>query len=212
LVSAQRSCEKSSKSARDPVYPHFSRIHLAITYFLNGQYNESETVSQSVIDFSEKRGLGYLSGIAYLYLSPIRIMKGQMQEGLGMIKDTQQNLLKNNRKIFYALSEYILGEIYYQIATGPKPSFSIIAKNIGFLAKNVPRANKYAEEHFKNAIDLFRKFGVNGFLGHAYLSLGRLYKSKKRNNEARECLSKAIQIYKECDSPVFQKQAEDALT
>ena len=82
------------------------------------------------------------------------------------------------------MSEYILGEVNSQIATGPKPSLSIMAKNIGFLVKNVPYATRKAEEHFKNAIELFKEIGMKSSLGQACLSLGLLYKAHKKSDRA----------------------------
>ena len=79
----------------------------------------------------------------------------------------------------------IFGEVNSQIATGPKPSLSIMAKNIGFLVKNVPFATKKAEEHFNKAIELLKEIGAKGFLGRVYLSLGLLYKASKRSEQAK---------------------------
>ncbi len=68
-----------------------------------------------------------------------------MQQGLNLLENAQNIVITNQRRCWYAVSEHIFGEIYAQIATGPKPSLSIIAKNIGFLVKNVPFAAKKAE-------------------------------------------------------------------
>ncbi len=108
-------------------------------------------------------------------------------------------------------SEYILGEVNLQIATGPKPSLSIMAKNIGFLVKNVPFATKKAEEHFNKAIELFKEIGVKGFLGQVYLSLGLLYKASRRTDQARQCLLEAINLFQECEAEGWLKQANEAL-
>ena len=98
-----------------------------------------------------------------------------------------------------------------QIATGPKPSLSIMAKNIGFLVKNVPFAGKKAEEHFNKAIELFKEIGAKGYLGLVYLSLGLLYKATKRTDQARQCILEAINLFQECEAEVYLKQANEAL-
>jgi len=98
--------------------------------------------------------------------------------------------------------------VYSQIATGPTPAFSIIAKNIGFLAKNVPFAGKKAEEHFNKTIELAKELGAKGLLGTNYLDLGLLYKARKRTDQARQCISKAIQIFEECEAEVYLAQAK----
>ena len=58
----------------------------------------------------------------------------------------------------YALSEYVLAKVYSQIAERSGPlSLSTMARNIGFLIKNVPFARKKAEEHFTRAIQVRKK-------------------------------------------------------
>jgi tetratricopeptide (TPR) repeat protein len=128
-----------------------------------------------------------------------------------MLEERQQNLIRNQRRAVYALSESVLGKVYSQIATGPIPAFSIMAKNIGFLVKNVPFAGKKAEEHFNKAIELAKEIGAKSVLGTTYLDLGLLYKARKRSDQARQCISKAIQIFEECEAKVYLKQAKELL-
>jgi tetratricopeptide (TPR) repeat protein len=123
----------------------------------------------------------------------------------------QKNLITNQRRYWYALSEHFLGEIYAQIATGPKPSLSIMAKNIGFLVKNVPFAAKKAEKHFNKAIALMKEIGINGGFGPAYLSLANLYKATKRKEQARQSLLEAIKIFEECEAEIYLIQANELL-
>ena len=61
-----------------------------------------------------------------------------------------------------------------------------MAKNIGFLMKNVPFAAKKAEEHFNKAIELLNEIGAKGFLGPVYLGLAKFYKVTKREEQARQ--------------------------
>ena len=163
------------------------------------------------LNFCEKRGMGQLSVICQYFLAPILIAKGHMKQGTELLEKAQKTLIRNQRRVQYALSEYILGEVNSQIATGPKPSLSIMAKNIGFLVKNVPFATKKAEEHFNKAIELFKEIGAKGFLGQVYLSLGLLYKASKRTDQARQCILEAINIFQECEAEVCLKQANEAL-
>jgi tetratricopeptide (TPR) repeat protein len=123
----------------------------------------------------------------------------------------QQLSIRNQSKVRYAFSEYIFGKTYSQIATGPTPDFSIMAKNIAFLVKNVPFAAKNAEKHFNKAIDLLREIGAKSFLGGAYLDLGLFNKARKKNQQARECISEAIKIFEETGAEEILKQAKEAL-
>ena len=86
-----------------------------------------------------------------------------------------------------------------------------MAKNIGFLIKNVPFASRKAEGHFNKAIEVAKEIGAKGLLGQAYVDLGLLHKTKKRTDKARDCISEAIELFKKCEADGFLKQAEDAL-
>ena len=211
MKASQKSSEKAIEVALDPAYAQFPKTTLIVAYFLGGQLQEAENVLESALDFCEKHGLGQISVLCQLFLAPILIAKGQMQQGTKLLDNVQKSLIRNQRKGQYAISEYILGEVNSQIATGPKPSLSIIAKNIGFLVKNVPFATKKAEEHFNKAIELLKEIGAKGNLGAVYLRLGLLYKASKRPDKARQCISEAINIFQECEAKAYLKQANEAL-
>ena len=211
MKSAQKSSEKAIEVALDPFYAQFPKLALGPAYFLGGRLPEAENVLQSSINFCEKRGLGNISVICQYFLAPILIAKGRMQQGTELLQTAQKSLIRNQRRVNHALSEYILGEVNSQIATGPKPSLSIMAKNIGYLVKNVPFATQKAEKHFNKAIELCKENGMKGFLGVAYLSLGRLYKASKRADQSRQCILVAIDIFKECEAEAYLKQANEAL-
>ena len=211
IKSSQRSSENAIEVALDPFYSQFPKLNLGSAYLFGGQFQEAENVLNSLLNFCEPRAIGELSVFANLYLAPALIAKGHMRQGLNMLKEAQQLSIRNQRRVIYAVSEYFFGKTYSQIAAGPKPAFSILAKNIGFLVKNVPFAGKKAEEHFNKAIEILREIGANGFLGRAYLDLGMLYKVRKRTDQARECISEAINIFKECEAEVYLKQAKNAL-
>ena len=85
----------------------------------------------------------------------------------------------------------------------------MIAKNIGFLIKNVTFAHKKAESHFNKAIEIFTKMGAKNFLAQAYLDLGLLHKAKKRTYKAKQCISEAIKIFEQCEAEIFLKQAKE---
>jgi tetratricopeptide (TPR) repeat protein len=178
---------------------------------MGGQFQEAENVLNSLLNFCEKRAIGEFVLFAYLYLAPTLIAKGHMRKGLNMLEKVQQLSIKNKRRVVYGVSEYVFGKTYSQIATGPTPEFSIIAKNIGFLVKNVPFAGKKAEEHFKKAIEILREIGAKGYLGEVYLDLGLFYKTRKRTDQARERIFEAIKLFEEREAEVYLKQAKTAL-
>jgi tetratricopeptide (TPR) repeat protein len=207
LLYAKQAVETGS----DPYYVQSPKITLGSNYFLCGQYQEAEDTLQSVIDFSEKYDLGQLTIYANLFLAPVLIATGRMKQGLRILETVKKNSIKNQQKFCYIQSEYILGKIYSQIATGPKPALSTMAKNIGFLFKNVPLAVKKAEAQFTKTIELSKEIGTKGLLGSAYLDLGLFYQTRKKINRARECLSEAIKIFEEIEADGYLKQAKKAL-
>jgi tetratricopeptide (TPR) repeat protein len=211
MKSSQKSCEKALEVALDPFYASFPKLNLGSAFLFGGQFEEAEDVLQSTLDFCENRAIGELSELAYLFLAPTLIAKGQMKQGIRMLEEARQNLLRNQRRTWYAQSEYVLGKVYSQIAAGPTPAFSIMAKNIGFLVRNVPFAGKKAEEHFNKAIETAKEIGAKGILGQACLDLGLLHEAKRRKDQARECISEAINIFQECEVETYLKKAKEAL-
>ena len=129
-----------------------------------------------------------------------------------MIEEAKQSSLKNERTWVYAFVEFLLGSVYTQIVKGGKPiNLLAMAKNIGFLIRNVPNASKKAEEHFSKAIEVAKEIGANGLLGPAYLNLGLLHKTKKKTKQAKECIMRAIEIFVQSDAEVYLKQANEDL-
>ena len=211
MESAIKSSQKSAEAAMDPLYSLFSKLGLGMAHFFAERFPESEEALHSLLDFCDKKGLGQLSNIGRMFLAPQLVAKGQMNEGLKMLEESQRSFLKNDRLSFHANSEIVMGAIYAQIATGPKPGLGIMAKNIGFLAKHAPGAAKRAEEHFDKAIELCRKIDAKWYIGLAYVQSGLFWKAKKRNNRARECFAEAARIFKEQDAHFNLQQAEEAL-
>jgi tetratricopeptide (TPR) repeat protein len=211
MKAAIESSKKSGQVAMDPLYSLFSKLGLGIAHFFDEHFQESEEALQSLLDFSDKNGTRQLSEIAISFLAPQLVAKGQMSEGLKMLEENQRSLLSNQRLSFYANSEMIMGAIYAQIATGPKPGLGVMARNFAFLAKNAPVAAKRAEDHFNKAIDICKKIGAKWYEGMAYFEFGRFYQARKKNDPARDCLSAAVRIFKECDACFNLKHAEEAL-
>ncbi len=211
MDSGLKSCKTAMDTALDPAYPEFAKATLVIIYFLNNQYEEAEKTVRSSLKFTEKQGMEQLTVMVQSCLSPILIARGHMKEGMELLDNVRKILQKNHRRVWYALSEYILGEINSQMATGPRPAFSTMARNIGFLVKSIPFATQKAEKHFKEAINLFKEIGADNFLGQSYLSLGRLHKASKKNDNARQSVLKAIRIFEKCNARKLLKQANKML-
>jgi tetratricopeptide (TPR) repeat protein len=211
LLPAVDYCHKAIEISVDPFYSQCSRCLAGASYVMNGQFQEAEAALEEVLAYSQQFGCDVLTTPAQLFLGVVLISKGIFSKGLNMIKDVKQSCLKNERKCYAVVSEYVLGKVYLQIVEGAGPmSLSTIAKNFGFLIKNVPLADKKAELHFNNAIETAKEIGAKGFLGLSYLDLGLLHKAKKRKDHAKKCISKAVQIFEQCEADVYLKQANEA--
>ena len=208
---AQESGEKAIAAAKDPAYIAFPKSTLGLIYLYDGQYEAAEDVLQSGLDFSEKNGMELIASLCRMFIAPVWITNGQMRRGVELLEKTQISLHENQRRTVYGLSEYILGQVYSQIAAGPKPSLPIMVKNAAYLIKTVPFAVKRAEEHFKKSIDVLSEIGANGFLGMANFGLGLFYKTQKQMNPAREYIGKAIEIFAASDAEDYLEQAEKEL-
>jgi len=66
-------------------------------------------------------------------------------------------------------------------------------------------------EHFNRAIEVATEIEARDILGRAYLDLGLFHKAKSRNDQAGQCLSRAIEIFEQSEAEVYLKQAQDAL-
>ena len=146
-----------------------------------------------------------LAGLTY-------VTSGQMSKGIKMVEQVRDAYQKNQRKGTLVIPEYVLGVIYLQIVEGENlPSLSVLARNIGFMVKNVPSAAKKAEDQFNRAIKIAKEVGSNIYLARAYLDLGLLHKAKKRTDQARKCITKAAELFEQCEAEVYLQQAKEAL-
>jgi class 3 adenylate cyclase/tetratricopeptide (TPR) repeat protein len=211
-LSALECGKKGAQIAADPFYYLFSRVIIGSSYALSGQFQEAEQVLQEVSNFSEKYGCEVIGTPVIGLLGLVLIAKGQMGQGLKKLEETIRECSEKHCRYWHSTFELILGQIYLRIVDkSGTVSLSTMAKNIGFIIKNVPSAAKRAEDHIKKAIAIAKEIGAKGIEGQAYLNLGHLHQAKFRSDQARDCFSKAARIFEECGSEVYLKQAKKAL-
>jgi predicted ATPase/class 3 adenylate cyclase len=203
---------KGIQTAADPFYSQFSRFSFGLGNAKNNQFQEAEEALQEVASYSRGFGCELLGSPTHALLGLVSIAKGQMGQGLRMIEEGLRFCHENQRRPWYASIEHALGHVYLQIVNKAAPvSLATMAKNIGFILKNVPSAGKKAEDHFNKAIDVAKEIGAKSTLGQAYLDLALLNKARGKTDQAQEYISKAIQILEQCESEVYLKQAKEAL-
>ena len=198
-------------TAQDPFYSTWPRLYAGLCYFINNQMNEAEGELNKVVSYMQKSGCEIFGPAALPFLGAISINKGDMSHGQKMIEDIRNSSIEKIWGFGIAMSEYVLGNLYFQIAYGEKPGSLSIIRNVGFLAKNVPFASKRAESYLKTAVESAKRFGAKGILGLTYIDLGRLYRIKKKNTQARECILEAANIFEQIDGQVFLKKTRDIL-
>jgi class 3 adenylate cyclase/tetratricopeptide (TPR) repeat protein len=142
----------------------------------------------------------------------ILLAKGNLRQGVKVLEDVSEVFLKNGSMWNSITTEHILSTIYLQIVLGEGPkTLPFLAKNIAFLIKSFPRAPEKAEYHLHKVIGTAKEIGARSILGQAYLDLGLLHKIKSRTEQARKCISEAIEFFEQCEADVFVKQAKEAL-
>ena len=210
--SAIETFQRGIETSADPFYIQWPKMFLGMTYVQNNQFEEAEKALLETSSYAAEFGCEQIGSAANAFLGVLQIVNGHFSKGLEMLLEVRQLCLKNERKSSYVVMEYLLGKVYFQIVAGEeKISLLTMAKNIGFVVKNVPFAAKHAEAHFNQAISTAIEIGARGVEGQALLDLGRLHKVKGRKEKARECFTKAIKIFEECEAEVFLQQASEAL-
>jgi class 3 adenylate cyclase/tetratricopeptide (TPR) repeat protein len=210
--SAIKSLESAIQVSADPFYSHFSRVDLGFNYLLDGRFQEAEDAFNEVLAFSRNFGTECFESLAYAGLGVASIVKGHMSHGLKVLEESIRSFKENESKYFYSSCEILLGMVYLQIVQGEgERSLSTMFRNIGFLVKNVPFAGKKAEDHFNKAIEVAKEIGAKTFQGAACLNLGLLHKAKKRTEQARQCLTEAVELFELCEAETILKRAKEAL-
>ena len=210
---AQTKCfERAIEVSADPWYQHISMVFLSLGYILNDQLFEAEKPLRDIEAFSNQNNTDWIRTPGRVMQGIVLIAKGKMGAGRKMIEEALVTFIRGERRFYVALTEHILGKIYLQMIEGTRPvRFSFLARNLGFLMKNIPFADKKAEAHFKKAIRLSKELGASNLLGQAYLDLGRLHKAKKRSAQAKECISASAEIFEQGEAEVFLKKAREEL-
>jgi class 3 adenylate cyclase/tetratricopeptide (TPR) repeat protein len=198
--------------APDPLFTSGAKLLLGMTYIADGQLQESENMFGEVMQSSEDLGAEIVGSAGKFFQGIIMIIKGNLHQGVSIVEDLLRLWQENGSRYRYVIGEYMLGKLYLQMVQGAeRKSLSFLVKNIGFLLKNVPFADRKAEAHFNIAIEVAKEIGAKGLLGQAKLDLGMLHKAKNRTDQARECISTAVQLFEVCEAEVYLQQATEAM-
>jgi len=195
------------------IYYHAALLIQGMSYFLSGEYEKAESAIQKMLDYVlENSRFPWLGTPGKLYLGGVWIARGRMSEGMQTLLNARKRSLQTGYKYVYVISEYMLGGIFLQMALGEGDiGYGTILRNIGFLIKHLPFAKTKAENHLKKTIVLADEIGAKNIKGQAMLDLGRLYRHKKRKEEARDFLMQAVEVFEVCGIETYKRQAEKVL-
>jgi len=212
ILSAIDCFKNALKAAVDPFYHYVFRMSLGIAYAYNDQFSEAENELKDVLLHCQEFGNEQIGTPAQLFLGVALFAKGHMAKGLRTIQQAQRNFIEKHRKGAYALSDILLGKVYLQMVERSKPlPPAVLARNIGFLIKTLPFASRKAEYHLKRSMRTSKEIENKAILATACLNLGMLHKAKGRIKEARDCISKSIQIFEQTGAETNLQQARETL-
>jgi tetratricopeptide (TPR) repeat protein len=210
---AKTYAQKAVQISVDPLYSIGSNLLLGFSHAFLGEFEKIGETAKQEWEFMQDVGCEVWGTTAEILVGLTYIANGQMGQGLKMVEKARDAHQKNKRRGRLPMPEYVLGKIYLQIMEGENlPSFSILARNIGFMVKNVPAAAKKAEDHFKRSIEVAKEVGAKGWMAASYMDLGLLHKAKKRTDQAKECISKAIELFEQCEAEFYLKQAKEIMS
>jgi class 3 adenylate cyclase/tetratricopeptide (TPR) repeat protein len=210
--SAIESFKMSIQVSMDPLLSYISRLMLGYSYLSNSQLPEAEKTLEETIRFGEAFGFQQIQTSAEGLLGIILVSKGDLSKGLSILEENLDKFLKNESRYRYTGYVFLIGKIYLNIVLKAGPiNLSVLARNIGFLVKNIPFAKKKAERYFTDAIKLSQEIGAKGFLGQALLNLGFLHQATKRSDSAKKYMQEAIEVFEQCEAEIYVKQAKEAL-
>jgi tetratricopeptide (TPR) repeat protein len=163
-------------------------LWLGYTYFDMGEYKKSRDCFEKIISRKEQ----------------YRLVPSWMN--LNKIALALAKVMNNERDVNLAELFKCREDNRYEVLEGQ------MAKCIGEVLLN--RDDKHiseAQEWIKKAIEADDKNGVMFNLGRDYAAYAELFKRKGDTPRAKENLSKAIEIYKECGADGWVTRAEEAL-
>lgn len=207
---AIQSFQNAIQASTDTLFTIAARLLLGMTYVASNRLSEAEGTFEAIMLESEDSGIEFLGTAAQIFYGLIQITRGRLNRGMGIVEHAAKVLLESDSRYRYATANHTMGKVYARIAMGESDkSLSLIAKNIGFLVKNIPSASKKAEVYYGKAIEVAEEIGAHGTLGQVYLDLGRLQQARKRKAQAVDCFDKAVGAFTRCNATAYLKEAEE---
>jgi len=206
VTSGLESEARAVQISADPYYRQFPTLFLGIGHLFNGDTEKALEYVNEVEDFSKEFGVEALATAAKGIMGAVILAKGELKKGLNMAENARKKFLEKERMWSVAFAEGMLGQFYLQVATRSSgPNLPLKLKNIPLLMAKFPLAANKSKQHFLECIRISEEMGAMALAAESYLGLGILHNFKGRKDQAREAISKAIQLYEKCGTKVYQK-------
>lgn len=191
----------------DPMYSMYARLMLGVTHASAGRLEEAEKTLTEVVDFDREHGFDLLGTTARGMLSIVLLSKGQLAKGVEVAEEVLESYRTLGNRYRHALQEYMLGRVYLRLALREGDGgLGLMARNVGFLLKNLPHARTRAAEHLEASVGLAREIGAKGVLGQALLDLARLRDVCGEVPAARAALKEAEQVLEACQATGYLEE------
>jgi class 3 adenylate cyclase/tetratricopeptide (TPR) repeat protein len=193
--------EKAYPVSPDPLDKICSLISKGSALALMGKVREGlDILSRQRLELYRRGFLFPINAVEIPY-GAIMVMSGRMGEGVQHIKKAIESFLATGNYTAEVNGDFFLGEIYTMMALGKaKPPLRVVLKNLGFILKTAPFAEKKARHHLEKAIELSRRYDMPGHRAKSYHRLGLLSMAKKKYGEALPYLEKALEAAKASES------------
>jgi len=209
---AIESYKKSIQISVEPLFSHIAKLMLGRCYIAIGRLQDAETILEEALKFSEASGTEIIRSGARGLMGILLLAKGDLGGGLKLVKVVIDELRKTGSRFRIAMALTLIGNVYLQIVCRKgKKGISFLLQNAGFLMKNLPYAEKIAENHFSGAIEVAQEIGAKNILAQSNLGMGLLCLEMNKISKANNHLSEAVDLFRRCEAEVYLTQAEAAL-
>jgi len=213
----------------DDIYSKaFAYTHHGASCYYKGLFQKAEKNLLIGVDFSEKMNLFACSAMAHSYLGNVYFYTGKCKKSYDHLVRANSHLrsckilpswvrmnkicmakakVSNYEKdVDLGLFNKYFNENKFRLYNGRMPrEFAEITLNIDYQHLST------AESWISKAIEADKQFGMMWYLGKDYAIYAEILKRKGEQSKAKENLSKAIEIFKECGADGWVKKTEKEL-
>lgn len=184
-----------------------------ISQILSGNVEEGLQLTSKILSDFEREGLTMSIAPAKVVAGVGRIMLGDMAEGMAEIKRTISWATAIGQTGTPVFGRLFLGEIYLRLASGEeKPPFSVVLKNIVFLARTLPFAKSLARREFRKSLDGSKYLNAPSWIATSMYRLGVLDRLCNHVDDARENFRQAREISESAGVKSLTRRIDEAMT